>query len=80
MGIDWEYAASGNPWFDIAVAFYSDELTNEDLKKKFLISYLEEKNNFDESMRKIQPYSIVYTYLKSYGTLPRLNVFRRTRT
>ena len=62
--IDWEYAASGNPWFDIAVAFYSDELPNEDLKKKFLISYLEEKNNFDESMRKIQLYSIVYTYLE----------------
>ena len=62
--IDWEYAASGNPWFDIAVAFYSDELANENLKTEFLISYLEEKNNFNESMGKIQTYSIVYTYLE----------------
>ena len=62
--IDWEYAASGNPWFDIAAAFCSDELANETLKKEFLISYLEEENNFDESIGKIQLYSIVYTYLE----------------
>ena len=61
--VDWEYAASGNPWFDIAVAFCSDQLANETLKKEFLISYLVEKNNVDESMGKIQLYSIVHTYL-----------------
>ena len=62
--LDWEYAASGNPWFDIAVAFCNDELANETLKKEFLISYLEQENNFDESIGKIQLYSIVYTYLE----------------
>ena len=62
--LDWEYASSGNPWFDIAVAFCTDKLANDTLKKEFLISYLGEENNFDEPMEKIRLYSIVYTYLE----------------
>ena len=62
-GIDWEYASTGNPWFDIAVACLSEELSNDQIRI-FLNSYLEGTVELDFAMHQVSVYQVIYQYIE----------------
>lgn len=60
--LDWEYAAMGNRWYDIAVAIHGDELGDNDARD-LLAAYLA-REPYDEELERVAALGCVYRYIE----------------
>ena len=59
--IDWEYAAMGSPWYDLAASCYGDQLSNEQIHT-VLKTYLG-RTASNAELRKLMEYGCLFHYI-----------------